>query len=274
MARADQDTLMALPLEEKVDYSKGIIREALEKFGTEKFLIAWTGGKDSTIMLWLYREVCKELGMEKPRCMFIDEGHVFEEIMELVGQVKKAWDVNVITVKNIDVSDKAAKVGDMIRVADLNVRNRQEVARLGYTEEAFSFDPESYVGNHLMKTVAMNMFLENDRVAALSTGIRWDEQEARLDEDFFSPRSNPDHVRIHPILHFKERDIWDTIHKYKIPFCSLYYQGYRSLGAKGSTVKVSDIPAWEQDLENTTERGGRKQGKEDIMAKLRDLGYM
>ncbi|HEC99352.1 MAG TPA: phosphoadenosine phosphosulfate reductase family protein [Proteobacteria bacterium] len=274
MARADQDTLMALPLEEKVDYSKGIIREALGKFGTEKLLIAWTGGKDSTTMLWLYREVCKELGIEKPRCMFIDEGHVFKEILELVDQVKKAWDVNVITVKNIDVSDKAAKVGDMIRVADLNVRNRQEVARLGYTEETFSFDPESYVGNHLMKTVAMNMFLENDRVAALSTGIRWDEQEARLDEDFFSPRSNPEHIRVHPILHFKERDIWDTIHKYKIPFCSLYYQGYRSLGAKGSTVKVSDIPAWEQDLENTTERGGRKQGKEDIMAKLRDLGYM
>ncbi|MDQ7837640.1 MAG: phosphoadenosine phosphosulfate reductase family protein [Thermodesulfobacteriota bacterium] len=274
MARADQDTLMALPLDEKIAYAKGIIREALEKFGTDKLLIAWTGGKDSTTMLWLYREVCKELDIEKPRCMFIDEGHVFEEILELVGQVKKAWDVNVITVKNIDVSDKAAKVGDMIRVADLNARNRQEVARLGYTEETFSFDPESYVGNHLMKTVAMNMFLESDKVAALSTGIRWDEQEARLDEDFFSPRSNPDHVRIHPILHFKERDIWDTIHKYKIPFCSLYYQGYRSLGAKGSTVKVSDIPAWEQDLENTTERGGRKQGKEDIMAKLRDLGYM
>ena len=32
--------------------------------------------------------------------------------------------------------------------------------------------------------------------------------------------------------------------------------------------------AWEQDLENTTERGGRGQGKEAVMEKLRDLGYM
>jgi phosphoadenosine phosphosulfate reductase len=274
MARADQEVLMALPLEEKIAYAKGLIKEALERFGTGKLIIAWTGGKDSTTMLWLYREVCKELGIEKPRCMFIDEGHVFEEILELVDQVKKAWDVKVVTVKNTDVSDRATKVGDMIRVADLNERNRQEVAKLGFMEELFSFDPESYVGNHLMKTMAMNVFIENEGVSILSTGIRWDEHEARIDEDFFSPRSNPDHVRVHPVLHFKERDIWDAIHKYKIPFCSLYYQGYRSLGAKGSTVKFSDIPAWEQDLENTTERGGRTQGKEEIMAKLRDLGYM
>ncbi|MBU4129125.1 phosphoadenosine phosphosulfate reductase family protein, partial [bacterium] len=86
--------------------------------------------------------------------------------------------------------------------------------------------------------------------------------------------NNPDHTRIHPILHFKERDIWDTIHKNNIPFCSLYYIGYRSLGAKGSTFKNSDIPAWEQDLENTSERAGRSQGKEEIMEQLRSLGYM
>jgi phosphoadenosine phosphosulfate reductase len=59
-----------------------------------------------------------------------------------------------------------------------------------------------------------------------------------------------------------------------MPFCSLYYQGYRSLGAKGSTSKNSDIPAWEQDLENTTERAGRGQDKEQVMEQLRTLGYM
>ena len=120
----------------------------------------------------------------------------------------------------------------------------------------------------------MNVFLEDNGVEALSTAIRWDEQEARVKEQTFSPRTNPAHTRIHPILHFKERDIWDTIHAHKIPYCSLYSQGYRSLGAKGSTYKNSDIPAWEQDLENTTERAGRGQAKEQVMAKLRDLGYM
>lgn len=270
----DTERLMDLSLEEKIEKSKEIIREALKMFSRDQLFLAWTGGKDSTTMVWLYKQVCEELGQPLPRAMFIDEGHVFEEILDLVDQVKKAWNVDVCIAKNTDVSDKAQNVGDLIRVADLNERNQQEIQRLDYNEDSFPFEPESYVGNHLMKTVAMNVFMEENRVKALSTAIRWDEQEARIEEAYFSPRKDPDHTRVHPILHFKERDIWNAMHKHSIPFCSLYYQGYRSLGAKGSTTKDSDIPAWEQDLENTTERAGRGQDKEQIMSQLRSLGYM
>lgn len=270
----DTDRLMDLPLEEKIEHSKAVICEALERFSQDELYIAWTGGKDSTTMLWLYRQVCQEQHRPLPCAMFIDEGHVFEEILELVDKVKDLWNVEVYVAKNTDVSDRAKQVGDLIRVADLNERNRKEIEKLGYTEDSFPFEPESFVGNHLMKTVAMNVFMEQHTVKALSTAIRWDEQEARIEETFFSPRTGPDHTRVHPILHFKERDIWDTIHRFDIPFCSLYYQGYRSLGAKGSTTKNSDIPAWEQDLENTPERAGRGQDKEQIMSQLRSLGYM
>ncbi len=159
-------------------------------------------------------------------------------------------------------------------MGSLNERNRKEIEKIGFDEKEFPFEPESFVGNHLMKTVAMNAFLEDYGIEALSTAIRWDEQEARIEETYFSPRENPPHTRIQPILHFKERDIWDNIHKNNIPFCELYKQGYRSLGARCSTYKNSDMPAWEQDLENTTERAGRGQSKEEIMGKLRDLGYM
>ena len=41
-----------------------------------------------------------------------------------------------------------------------------------------------------------------------------------------------------------------------------------------ASAKESDIPAWEQDLENTEERAGRRQDKEEAMARLRMLGYM
>jgi phosphoadenosine phosphosulfate reductase len=274
MEQQEQEGLMKLGLQEKIEKSKQLIKESLERFAHSELCLAWTGGKDSTTMLWLWREACKEAGKPLPRAMFIDEGHVFEEILELVDQVKTEWNVEVALAKNTDVSDKARKVGDLIRVADLNERNRQEIEKLAYTDETFPFEPESLVGNHLMKTVAMNMFLEHNGVKALSTAIRWDEQESRVAEGYFSPRMDPDHTRVHPILHFRERDIWDIIHKHKIPFCSLYYQGYRSLGAKGSTTKSSDIPAWEQDLENTTERAGRGQDKEQVMEQLRTLGYM
>ena len=274
MTHDEMERLMAMSLEEKIDHSKSIIKEAINEYGSENMAVAWTGGKDSTTMVWLFREACKELGKAMPKCMFIDEGYVFEEIWDMFNKLKEEWNLDARIAKNTDVSDKAEKVGDMIKVSDLNERNRQEIKVLEYEEEEFPFEPESFVGNHLMKTIAMNVFLEENNVKAVATAIRWDEQEARVEEDYVSPRKIPPHMRIQPILHFMERDIWDFIFKYNVPYCTLYKEGYRSLGAKGSTTKMSDIPAWEQDLENTYERAGRGQGKEEIMSKLRDLGYM
>ncbi|UCF87643.1 MAG: phosphoadenosine phosphosulfate reductase family protein [Nitrospiraceae bacterium] len=274
MTDEEREKLMSMNLDEKINQSKKIIKEALEKFDTERLAIAWTGGKDSTTMTWLFREACKDLSISMPKCMFIDEGSVFDEIWDLVNLVKKEWNLDVVIAKNTDISDKANNTGDMIRVSSLNERNRSELAKLEFDEEEFPFEPESFVGNHLMKTVAMNVFLEENKIQALATAIRWDEQEARVAEGYFSTKETPPHTRVQPILHFKERDIWNSIHTYKLPFCELYKLGYRSLGAKGSTVKNSDIPAWEQDLENTTERAGRGQSKEEVMGKLRSLGYM
>ena len=268
--------MMNLKLDEKILQSKKVIRTALERFGPEISAIAWTGGKDSTLMLWLYCQVCNELSVAIPPCMFIDEGDSFEEIVDFVYKIEKEWKVARILVKNTNISSKAKALGDKIRVKDLNERNRQEIARLGFHEETFPFEPESYICNHLMKTVAMNAFIEANRIQALSTAIRWDEQKARSQEEYFSPRHtpHPNHTRVQPILHFKERDVWDTIFAYNIPFCKLYYEGYRSLGVKSNTSKTSDLPAWKQDLENSSERSGRGQDKEEIMAKLRELGYM
>ena len=131
---------------------------------------------------------------------------------------------------------------------------------------------------NLMKTAALNQFLEERGIGAFFEGIRWDEQEARSKETYFSPRegtpTSPAHDRISPILHFTERDVWAAIHTYDIPYCGLYEQGYRSLGARVTTTPADTVPAWEQDLENTPERGGRRQDKEGLMKRLRELGYM
>lgn len=158
-----REDLVTMLLYEKIEYSKKIIKEALERFDNGRLAIAWTGGKDSTTMLWLYKKVCREPNIKMPRCMFIDEGDVSEEILEHVNRVKKEWDVEVVMVKNTDVSDKAKNRGDMIKVSKLNGRNRQELLKIGFDEDEFPFEPESYVGNHLMKTVAMNLFFRRER---------------------------------------------------------------------------------------------------------------
>ena len=109
-------------------------------------------------------------------------------------------------------------------------------------------------------------------------GLRWDEQKARAKDPYYedveAAELTPAHSRYRPTLHFSERDIWDTTLYFDIPYCPLYESGYRSLGAKTTSLKTSDQPAWEQDLENTEERAGRRQDKEKTMERLRQLGYM
>ena len=93
-------------------------------------------------------------------------------------------------------------------------------------------------------------------------------------------------MRVHPILHWTELDIWRYTQKENIPLCDLYFardgMRYRSLGEKNITKPVpSDADTIEKiihELEttNTSERAGRSMDKEteDSFEKLRSQGYM
>ena len=193
--------------------------------------------------------------------------------------LKKALLVPLEVCRNNDVL-KAANhtLNAPVKVKDLSELNREELKRIGFDGEEFPFEAESYVGNHLMKTVVFNQFLERHNIKGIFQALRWDEHHARFQDEYFEHKEAahlvPDHTRIRPILHFTEKDLWDTYPAFNIPYCVLYERGYRSLGAKTTTVKASDIPAWKQDLENTEERGGRRQDKEKAMERMRKLGYM
>lgn len=274
MESLEKEKLLVLRIDQKVEKAKTVIKEARERFTVDRMAIAITGGKDSTTNLWIFKQVCDEVGIKLPVCMFIDEGDVFDEINEFVKHIEKLWSLEIIRLKNDDVISKARGIGDSIKVSSLNEVNQAALREMGFQESEFPFVPDSTVCNHLMKTIPMREFIIKNNIKAVSTAIRWDEQTARENEDYFSSRTNPDHTRVHSVLHFRERDIWIAIFKYDIPYNKLYKLGYRSLGAKCATGKASDISAWMQDLENTPERVGRGQDKEQVMDQLRALGYM
>jgi len=268
-----------LELEQKVAKSKDVFREAYERFPVEDQRLIWSGGKDSTLTLWCCRQFCNETGKPMPKCFTIDEGDAFEEIDEFLKKYAAEWDLTLDWGRNDDVIQAAGgQLGADVTVADLNERNRAEIQRIGFDLKCFPFEAESYVGNHLMKTVVFNTYLESNGVQAVYQGLRWDEQAARTKDDYCDDVAaadlTPAHTRYRPILHFTERDIWDATLHFGIPYCSLYEQGYRSLGAKTTSTKSSDVAAWEQDLESTVERAGRRQDKEAAMDRLRKLGYM
>jgi phosphoadenosine phosphosulfate reductase len=262
-----------------IETSKEVIREAFQKFSYEELGITWTGGKDSGLTLWIIREVCKEKRIRIPQTMIIGEGDEFEEIEKFVEKYSTNWEVPLEVCRNDDVLKLANHtLGTTIKVKNLNERNKEELMRIGFEEDEFSFHAENEAGNHLMKTVVFNQWIERNNIKGVFQGLRWDEHPERFSDNYFEKKEAdhliPIHTRIRPILHFTEKDLWDTYAAFEIPYVSLYEQGYRSLGAKSSSKKLSDIPAWEQDLINTEERAGRFQEKEKAMKRLRQLGYM
>jgi phosphoadenosine phosphosulfate reductase len=274
------DAKRVAELNEKVQKTKDVFKQAYERFKVEDLRMIWSGGKDSTLSLWICLEFCRENKLPLPVCFTIEEGDCFTEIDLFLKRYACDWDLRLDWSCNYEVLDACGhKLNADVEVAALSPRNQAELKRIGMGElKKFPFEAESYVGNHLMKTVVFNQYLEQKKVKAVFQGLRWDEQAARTKdeyvEDVAAGELTPPHTRYRPILHFTERDIWDATRHFKIPFCSLYGQGYRSLGAKTTSTKSCDTPAWEQDLENTVERAGRRQDKEAAMARLRKLGYM
>ncbi len=219
-------------LEQKEEKSLEVIREALERFDG-KLATTFTGGKDSLVVLHLLKRAG---GGEVPvPVLNLDTTVKFKEIIAFRDRMAEEWDLNLIITTNHE----------------------------GVKEVDIAKDRERCC--HLLKTEAINIAVDKHGWKALITGVRWDEQPARENEEYFSER--PEHTRIQPILHFSELDIWAYIEKYELPYCELYDQGYRSLGCEPCTVK-STKPRGEG-----YEREGRSQEKEKIMGQLRDLGY-
>jgi len=93
-------------------------------------------------------------------------------------------------------------------------------------------------------------------------------------------------VRIHPLLHWTEVDIWRYIQREKIPIVPLYYakdgKRYRSLGDQDITnpidshaTTIEEIIA-ELEATRAPERAGRAMDHEaeDAFERLRSAGYM
>ena len=122
-----------------------------------------------------------------------------------------------------------------------------------------------------LKTYALKNYLKKNKNDAVFVGIRWSECGIRGKEKFYSWREDPPHYRVHPLLNWSEKMVWDYIKKNNIPYNPLYdkedHNGlvYRSIGC---------YPCTKPTRKEGEERAGRNQEKEEIMEHLRALGYM
>jgi len=262
-------------LDELESRSIYVIREAQANF--HKLALLWSIGKDSTALLWLARKAF--FGQLPFPVMHIDTGYKFPEIYEFRERYVEEWGLRLVVGKNEQAL--ADGMGPHSKLACCTA----------------------------LKTQALKNCIADMGFEALLLGIRRDEHGIRAKERYFSPRDQqwqwdyenqpPElwdqftaqadedtHIRVHPLLHWRELDIWQYIQREELPVNPLYFardgKRYRSLGCKTCCDPIdSDAATVDQIIEElqtsaTAERAGRAQDKEDTytMQKLRALGYM
>jgi len=267
---------MSEHLQELEKRSIALIREAKAQF--KKMGVLWSTGKDSTASLWL----CKKafMGRIPFPVIHIDTGYKFPEIYEFRDKIAKEWNLDLVIAKN------------------------EEAMAKGMSPEKGRFECCT-----LLKTEALKDLIRAEKFDGLILSIRRDEHGIRGKERYFSPRDEEfkwdyanqpaemwdlyvkpaedySHMRIHPILHWTEYEVWQYVKQEGLPINPLYFakdgKRYRSLGCHPCTVPISSNAATIDEIveelrtSKTAERAGRAQDKEKayMMQKLRALGYM
>jgi sulfate adenylyltransferase subunit 2 len=251
-----------------------IFREAFARL--KKLALLWSLGKDSNVMIWLARKAF--FGHVPFPVMHVDTGRKFKEMYEFRDRYAAEWQLDFLR----EICPPLEEIDPSLPPA------ARSAAR---------------------KTEGLRQAIAKHQLKAVIAGIRRDEQATRAKERVFSPRGEtgawdfrdqpPEfwdqdktdfppgtHIRIHPLLHWTELDIWRYCQREKIPCVDLYFaregKRYRSLGDHDITSPVaSDASSIDEiiaELETTkvSERSGRKMDheSEDAFERLRADGYM
>jgi sulfate adenylyltransferase subunit 2 len=257
-----------------------ILREAFNKF--ENLAMLWSIGKDSTVLLWLARKAF--FGHVPFPLVHVDTTYKIASMIEYRDRVVRDWNLQLIVGKN------------------------EEVLKSGVTFPNGKATRVECCGT--LKKDGLKAVLEKHHFTGVIVGVRRDEEPTRAKERYFSPRDKnmewnvedqpPElwdqfktdfekgtHIRIHPLLHWTELNIWEYIEREKIPVIPLYFanekgERYRSLGCAPCTFPIKSSAKTVHDIieelrhTKTSERSGRAQDKEseDAFEKLRRDGYM
>jgi sulfate adenylyltransferase subunit 2 len=261
-------------LDELESQSIFILREAFARLN--KIGLLWSLGKDSNVMIWLARKAF--FGRVPFPVMHVDTGKKFAEMYAFRTRYAAEWGLDMI----IENCPPIEAVDQTLPPAARSAARKTEGLKLALAKHKFD---------------------------GLIAGIRRDEEPTRAKERVFSPRgaegiwdvrdqppefwnhfnaSPPPgaHLRIHPILHWTEADIWAYTRREGIPIIDLYLSRngmrYRSLGDADITFPVASnartIDEIVTELEETKvpERSGRAMDheSEDAFERLRTAGYL
>ncbi len=279
-------------MDDLIGRSVFILREAKAKF--KKPVILWSTGKDSTLSLSLCRDAF--YGTVPFPVLHIDTGKKFDVMYEFRDRIAKEWGLDLIVEQSEKAETMSPSNGVPHKVCCQTLKTdvlRNAIEKHGFDSVIVSIRRDEHVIRNIERVSSprdqnfawkvIREKKENEGGDAPYESLQQVELGFNLQTDF---GADCHHVRIHPILHWDEVDVWRYIEQKNIPINPLYFakdgKRYRSLGCEPCTKPIesnaSTIDEIVAELEVTTipERAGRSQDKdkEQIMRKLRSMGYM
>lgn len=283
-------------LDELVEKSIYRIREAANRFKHVAVLVSM--GKDSTLMIWLIKMAFpKDAIPENIHFYHLDTGCKYPEMYAFRDKISKEWNIKIEPIQYLEYIQKTHPSKDIFDCC--NLRKSETLKRLIKEKEI----------DAVMTAIRRDEMYERnlERIFSPRKGGNWEILREKTSEelkkgdapyvtlqdlemsgwDLYASDYGGvcDHIRVHPILDWTERDVWDCIKKENIPTVSLYYSSdgklrHRSLGCVPCTHPIessaSNIDEIIEELKTTQveERAGRQLDKEKIQRRLRQLGYM
>jgi sulfate adenylyltransferase subunit 2 len=271
-----------------------IIREAAARFKNIGVLISM--GKDSITMAYLIRLAFpKDAIPENIHFYHLDTGLKFQEMYEFRDKISNEWNLKIEPIQYEDYilssnpantfeccnKRKTLTLKRLIKEkkidAIMTAIRRDEMAERGI-ERVFS--PRKDGNWEVMTEKTPSESKEGDSPFNYL-------QDAELSGwNIFASDygSECDHLRVHPILDWTERDVWDYVKLKNLPVSELYFsvngKRFRSLGCEtcthpiNSEAKTIDDIIEELKTTEIAERSGRSLDKEKIQMRLRSLGYL
>lgn len=221
-------------LEDKIRSTESILLKVLESADPSAVRVAWTGGKDSTVLLYIWKAVLDHRQLGPVHAINLDTGCKFEEVLAFRDRLAGEWGVDLFVAR-----------------PEVDIMTFPVAADVVACCRALKVEP-------LKRAIVLT------EATHVLTGIRRDEHPDRAGREPFEEREDPPHTMVNPILEWSETDIWAFHARFNLPHCELYDHGYRSLGCRPCTSKPGA---------GDEERSGRDSSKEAAMDTLTSLGY-
>ncbi|KIY62620.1 adenine nucleotide alpha hydrolases-like protein [Cylindrobasidium torrendii FP15055 ss-10] len=175
-----------------------VIEEALDTHGQDRTSISFNGGKDCTVLLYVYAAI---LAKRAPthvgpiHSVYIACPSPFSDLEDFINEAATAYNLDLFRCTPPEEKAKDA------------MRHGLEIYKARYP----------------------------DITAILIGTRRTDPHGATLSHRNMTSPGWPQYERINPIINWDYADIWTFLKKFNVPYCCLYDQGYTSLGSTHNT---------------------------------------